>query len=338
LFENGPFTVNSQMILTSNPYSWNSNANVIYIDQPYGTGFSYSRGSVVKNETQMADDMYIFLTMWFELFSQYQNNKFYIVGESFGGHYVPALTVRILQGPNKFNLGGIGIGNGWVDPYIQYGAYATFGYQNKLISLQEYAKLNNTYATCQKYLNAGDYSLATMICSQLMDGVLQSAGNINIYNIDLKCVSQPLCYDFSSQTKYMNLPATQKALSVDTTWTDCSSTQITQQDIISSFRQDLPVVLEAGIPVVAYNGMLDLICNYVGGYEWTTSMPWSGQSAFDAAPLAPWTVDGQTVAYVKHTTNFTYVEVVGAGHMVPHDQPQTALAILGHVIDNDWSL
>ena len=30
--ENGPFTINDNLNLTTNPYSWNNNANVIYVD------------------------------------------------------------------------------------------------------------------------------------------------------------------------------------------------------------------------------------------------------------------------------------------------------------------
>jgi len=336
VFENGAFNITKDLTLESNPYSWNSVANVLYIDQPYGTGFSYSRGSTVRNETQMADDMYIFLTLWFQEWSQYANNDFFITGESFGGHYVPALAVRVLQGPNSFNLKGIAIGNGWVDPEIQYGSYGPFAYQNKLISETTYAKINRTYATCESLLEKGQYNTANLICPQLMDDVLEEAGNINIYNIDLPCVGGELCYDFTSQTKYMNLAATKAALGVTQSWTTCAPTQITSTDIISSYRQDIPIVLAKGVPVVAYSGMLDLICNYVGGEFWTYSMPWPHQAAFDAAPFSPWVINGKTVGYTRSSNNFTFVEVLQAGHMVPHDQPAVALALLQRFLQHQF--
>jgi len=42
------------------------------------------------------------------------------------GHYVPATAQVIVESNSIYakNLKGIGIGNGWVDPYAQYGAYA----------------------------------------------------------------------------------------------------------------------------------------------------------------------------------------------------------------------
>lgn len=38
--ENGPFTIKDDLSLKINPHSWNNNANLLYIDQPLGTGFS----------------------------------------------------------------------------------------------------------------------------------------------------------------------------------------------------------------------------------------------------------------------------------------------------------
>lgn len=40
--ENGPYTLTKNLTLEDNPYGWDSNANVIYVDQPINTGFSWS--------------------------------------------------------------------------------------------------------------------------------------------------------------------------------------------------------------------------------------------------------------------------------------------------------
>ena len=53
--ENGPCKVNKVGDDTTlNPNSWNTQANLLYIDQPPGTGFS--TGKYDNNETQVADE------------------------------------------------------------------------------------------------------------------------------------------------------------------------------------------------------------------------------------------------------------------------------------------
>ncbi len=51
----------------SNPYSWNAHANLLFVDQPVGTGFSYSKWPTdyVTNEKQVAQQLYDFLQAFF---------------------------------------------------------------------------------------------------------------------------------------------------------------------------------------------------------------------------------------------------------------------------------
>lgn len=118
LFENGPWKVADDMTLSINPYSWNNEYNLLYVDSPAGTGFSYltNPNDYVVNERQVAQDLYTTLETFFRAYPEYAANDFYVVGESYGGHYVPALAERILHGNRKrqarINLKGIAIGNG----------------------------------------------------------------------------------------------------------------------------------------------------------------------------------------------------------------------------------
>lgn len=76
--ENGPYKVDGEGTLTLNPYSWNNNANVIWIDQPVGSGFSYSTDTfdAVTSETEMATDVYEFLQTFLKNNADLQNNDF----------------------------------------------------------------------------------------------------------------------------------------------------------------------------------------------------------------------------------------------------------------------
>ncbi len=67
------------------------------------------------------------------------NRDFFISGESYAGHYCPAVANRVYraselgEGP-PINLKGVAIGNGLTNPAVQYGAYADYALQEKIIS------------------------------------------------------------------------------------------------------------------------------------------------------------------------------------------------------------
>jgi len=66
---------------------------------------------------------------------------------------------------------------------------------------------------------------------------------------------------------------------------------------------------------------------------WTNGMSWPYQSAFQQATFQNWTFNGVVAGHKKSVSNFTYVEVEKAGHMVPHDQPAFALEMLKDLLD-----
>ena len=119
LNENGPCEVinggKSKNDTALNPYSWNSHSNVIFVDQPPGTGFS--TGSLVTSLDEVSKDMFVFLQHFMLRYPQYFNNGFFIAGESYAGHYIPNI-VHFIHQQNKKNtqrhipLTGFAIGNG----------------------------------------------------------------------------------------------------------------------------------------------------------------------------------------------------------------------------------
>jgi serine carboxypeptidase-like clade 4 len=341
-FENGPYTVDSNLNLKANPDSWNKFTNLLYIDNPVGTGFSYANSDYVHDEKAVAVEMYTFLQEFFKQYPQYYTQDFFIVGESYGGHYVPTVALATLIGNHdgkhkKINLRGIGIGNGWVSPRTQYAGYGPFAYQNGLITETVYAQMNATLQTCQSLIDQKKWETAASVCGNIMGAVLDYAGNINYYDIKLQCNPQPLCYDFTSITNYLNEESVQKSLGVynqGITWQTCNFevNSLFGNDIIESFRWEIPTILGQNVSVVIYNGDLDLICNWVGGKMWVEGMAWPHQKSFNNAPMKTWYANGVAAGQAKTANGLTFVRVYQAGHMVPHDQPENALDLLSHIV------
>ncbi|KAJ2612359.1 hypothetical protein H4S08_002743, partial [Coemansia sp. RSA 1365] len=90
LTELGPCLVSEKGDKTViNPYGWNQNANLLFIDQPANVGFSY--GTPVTNSTAAANDFVALLQLFYKTYPEYYSGGLHIFGESFGGHYIPAI-------------------------------------------------------------------------------------------------------------------------------------------------------------------------------------------------------------------------------------------------------
>ena len=73
--EIGPYRVTKDQQLRYNNGSWDEFSNVLFVDNPVGTGFSYvNTDSYISELTDMADQMIIFLEKFFALFPQYEQN------------------------------------------------------------------------------------------------------------------------------------------------------------------------------------------------------------------------------------------------------------------------
>ena len=83
LMEIGPYRLKDDAHLIYNEGAWDEFANVLFIDNPVGTGFSYvDTDSYVHELTDMADQMIVFLERFFGLFPEYANNDVSIISSS----------------------------------------------------------------------------------------------------------------------------------------------------------------------------------------------------------------------------------------------------------------
>ena len=89
--------------MIDNSLSWNKRANVIYLEQPAGVGYSYSadQSGYTTDDNQTAIDNYAFLNNFFKEFPEFSKNDFWLTGESYAGVYIPTLANQILDGSNE---------------------------------------------------------------------------------------------------------------------------------------------------------------------------------------------------------------------------------------------
>ncbi|KAL8751205.1 MAG: hypothetical protein Q9199_006581 [Rusavskia elegans] len=86
-----------------NPYSWTKLANVLYVDQPTGTGYS-SGSKAASNNAEVTKDFFHWLMAFYDRFPALKYKNTYIMGESYAGIYIPYFTEALLSNRNILNI------------------------------------------------------------------------------------------------------------------------------------------------------------------------------------------------------------------------------------------
>lgn len=354
----GPSTLDADLNAIRNEYSWNNFASIMFIDQPVGVGYSYYDGDdksegTVDNSYASAEDMYEF----FKLFSQnfpelVQDKEWHIAGESYAGHYIPAMANEIvLKHENDLNLTSIMIGNGITDPMLQYPSYFTMlcdpinnGHNKTYVLPTDCIALEEAIPRCEMlmascYTSNLDFAciLANTYCDGVVFNIFDKTG-LNVYDMSGPCESEDEdCYFVSKYIdEYLNQEHVQQAVGSKVTKFEGCSSDVNvnfalRGDGARPFNKYVADILDKGIPVLIYAGDLDFICNWVGNKYWTEALQWSGADEYTKETLTPW---GENEGEAKNSNGLTFLRVYGAGHMVPMNQPVASSKFFKEWIDN----
>ncbi|KAI3342434.1 Alpha/Beta hydrolase protein [Ustulina deusta] len=370
MMEIGPYRLKDADTLQYNNGSWNEFANLLFVDNPVGTGFSYvDTNSYVHELDEMASQFITFLEKWYRLFPEYEHDDIYIAGESFAGQHIPYIARAILdrnkqpQTQTPWNLKGLMIGNGWIAPNEQYEAYITFAYEKGLVTKGSdlATKLEAQLRVCRNDMALTSSSkVSNRACEQILSDMLrltQKKGKngenqcINIYDVRLTD-TYPSCGmnwppDLQYVTPYLRKSEVVTALHINpnknTGWSECNgavgnafNAQKSQPSVSL-----LPDLLKE-IQVLLFSGAEDLICNHMGTEAFISNLEWNGGKGFEVspgnwAPRRPWTFEGDSAGFWQEARNLTYVLFNNSSHMVPFDYPRRTRDMLDRFTGVDIS-
>ena len=223
--ELGPFHLSAESMagmgesgvpkLWRNDYSWDSLSNILILEHPPGTGFSYcaaKNGTAVPckwNDETQAEAFLMELQGWFELFPEYAEHDFYLTGESYAGLLLPNLMHQIATKPNKINLKAAAIGNGCTGTpgqSIEKPGTCNLGgnfdeqhnvdlfYGHGMLASKDYHAIYKACNfSCGPELKACHSETRSRACQQAMQA-MDRVGSYNIYNIyDVSALLQFRC-------------------------------------------------------------------------------------------------------------------------------------------------
>ncbi|KAI5296607.1 Cell death protease [Ascosphaera acerosa] len=362
LMEIGPYRLNDDQTLRQLPTAWNDFANVLFVDQPVGTGFSYANTNSYDHEMgQIAEHMVTFLEKWFAVFPQYETDDLYIAGESFAGQHIPYIAKAIIErnrkadpGSAPWSLQGLLIGNGWIAPREQYEAYTKFAYARGLLEPgtdaakavdKQRGKCRGLYANDPETSQMIDVPECEAVLNTILDRTEHDGKCINLYDVR-KTEPYPQCGtnwppDLKVLTPYLRRDDVIEALHINpdkkTGWEECSGAVGRQlKNKNSKPAVDLlPDIIESGVPVLLFSGEDDLICNHVGTEDLIASMEWQGATGFGNAPRFDWQFGGEKIGFYQEARNLTYALFHNASHMVPYDHPDRTVDMVNRFMRVD---
>ncbi|TVU14753.1 hypothetical protein EJB05_38246 [Eragrostis curvula] len=352
--ENGPFRPSGN-VLVRNEYSWNKDANMLYLESPAGVGFSYSTdpsfyGGV--GDSMTAGDNLKFLQGWFDKFPQYKGRDMYITGESYAGHYVPQLAQRMVDFNKKeklFNLKGIALGNPVLEFLTDFNSRAEFFWSHGLISDSTY-NIFTTVCNYSRYVSEYYHGSLSTSCDRVMSQVTRETSRfVDKYDVTLDvCISSvfmqsniltpqasrelDVCVEDETMS-YLNRKDVQQAMHARLNgvekWTVCSSVlEYKQLDLQIPTINIVGALVKSGVPVLVYSGDQDSVIPLTGSRTLVRQL--AGRLRLNTtAPYRAWfqgkQVGGWTQVFGGGALSFATVR--GASHEAPFSQPERSLGL-----------
>lgn len=353
--EIGPYNIDKDMKISIRDLTWNKKYNLLFVDNPLGTGFSFteSRDMYVTNQTTVGLNMYNTLLQFFELFPNLKTNEFYVTGESYAGKYVPATAYTIhvqnqkASSSKKINLKGISIGDGAFDPPGQFYNFGNLLWYLGMVDQTERKKFDLYESQIKKFLDSGDVIEAFHVFDEMLNGDFfpyptyyanVTGMGANYFNFELGPGDTSLAKNFFID--WLATDTARNAIHVGN-YEYAVENGTVEEYLLGDWMVgvlDMLVPLMENYKTLIYNGQNDVILGPPLTEQSLRNLKWSGQEEYLAAEKTVWKIplsggEVDIAGYKRVVGKFTQAVVRGAGHMVPGDQPLRAYDLITRFVD-----
>ncbi len=333
LNESGPFRISSNLSLAKNEYSFTARADVLYIDQPLGTGFSTSPDAsrIPSSQDGIAEDLAAFFKGFYGKYPKYTNRRVFFAGQDFAGHYIPSAVPYLIKNLPSMKIKGVSIGGPTTGfkSYMNNNMYAKYGLEKGLVGTLGYVIAGVQAWVCDLLLGWGlKNSFTVFVCSSAMNTSLAGQSR---YDYTTTCKYEPNCYDYTAVSSFLAKKEVLARLnSTDKVWEYTNSTvnSALLSDGLTDYSSGYLYLLEHNVSLTLYYGERDYVCNYLGGLQWLSELGWK----YSASQAAQSEVAFSTVGISKAFYLLNYVRVLGAGHYVTLDRPEVSPAIMEDLV------
>ncbi|KAL6967132.1 Serine carboxypeptidase-like 51 [Sarracenia purpurea var. burkii] len=346
--------------------TWLQKADLLFVDNPVGTGFSFVEDTklFVKTDEEAATDLTTLLMELFNKNQSFQKSPLYIVAESYGGKYAVTLGLSALKAieSGKLNLtfGGIALGDSWISPEDFVFSWGPLLKDLSRLDTNGEKKSNSLALQIKQQIDNGKFEDATNSWSELEGLISSNSNDVDFYNFLLDSGMDPVSLTAAELSKgiamrrysryldslrpspdgdgdlgsLMNgdIRKKLKIIPDNVKWGGQSDLVFTalSGDFMRPRISEVDELLDKGVNVTVYNGQLDLICATKGTEAWVEKLNWDGLKTFMSLNRSAIYCGGDMVTkgFTKSYRNFHFYWILKAGHFVPVDQPCVALSMV----------
>ncbi|KAI5359539.1 Putative peptidase S10, serine carboxypeptidase, serine carboxypeptidase, serine active [Septoria linicola] len=343
LQENGPFLWQYGTFKpVKNPYTWVNLTNVVWIEQPAGTGFSPQKGTPpATDEIEVAKQFLGFWKNFVDTFGLH-DRKIFITGESYAGYYVPYIADAMHNETDTeyYNVESIMFYDPSLTDDVVQGdipALPFVDYWGNLFNLNDtyMEELHERHEQCgyQKFIDEAykfppsgplptppDVDMKNDSC-RIFNDITTAASLVNpcwdIYQVATTC---PLLWDVlgfpgsfgytpEGANIYFNRTDVQKAINAPLgEWEECSGGVLDTDNSPPSALSVLPRVIEKNKKTIIAHAELDFVLIKNGSIFAIQNMTWSGAQGFSKSP------EEWNDFYVPYHTELSQGTLAGAGN------------------------
>ncbi|XP_019169097.1 PREDICTED: serine carboxypeptidase-like 7 isoform X2 [Ipomoea nil] len=345
--------------LSLNPHSWSKVSNLLLVDLPVRSGFSYSTTERCNTSDtfQQCDHAEQFMRKWLVDYPEYLTNPLYVGGDSYSGLVVPIIAHKISDGNEArtkpwINLKGYILGNpmtkvaedaAYVIPFISRMGFIPEDLFEK--SKKHCYEAEDVYnVPCMwdslKITELIQYIYPAHIleppCSRAPEPYDESNGERRLLTERPTLPSSILCWDdwYKTSEYWANDDSVREALHVRKgsvgQWKSCNPDLGYTASIGDVFSYHVNLSAK-GYRSLVYSGDHDAEVPYLATKAWIESLNYSTVEYW-----RPWIVDGGVGGYTtSYSNNMTFATVKGSGHIVPFFTPSESSAMFKRWISGE---
>lgn len=349
--ELGPLTLEGE----ERNHTWVKNYNVLFIDNPVGTGFSYVEDAslLTTNNAEIADDLLTFTKEFYRLNPEFKTTPLHIYAESYGGKMAPefayVLDKAIKNGEIDIKLESVGIVAPWVSPIDSVLSWGEFLLNMGFVDTKGYRQIQAAAIETEHILNEGRYEDATWQWGNTEGVIVEETLGIDFYNVlftqdfqstksrlamfakDMKQATLDSAIRLASEDRDQMLEDLMRGPVAETLQLPAESVYNAQGGLVfrtmsGDFMKPAIHIIElllnnTSLDVIVITGQLDLIVATPGNVVWLEKVQWDGRNQYLQAPRDGVGPHGMLEGYQKSFGNLYMYWALRAGHMVPADNP-----------------